>query len=53
MSFDTGNDYSGSDDGWQGTSEEELRRIAEGTKSLIKVFGVGGGGCNTINRLYR
>ncbi len=53
MSFDTGNDYSGSDDGWQGTSEEELRKIAEGTKSLIKVFGVGGGGCNTINRLYR
>ncbi len=41
------------EESWQGTSDEELHNFMEGRKSLIKVFGVGGAGSNTINGLYR
>jgi cell division protein FtsZ len=42
------------EDAWGqfGTSEEEIKQFAERTKSLIKVFGVGGGGSNTVTRLF-
>ena len=32
-------------------TDEELRRILEGLKTDIKIFGLGGGGCNTVSRL--
>ncbi len=40
-------------DDWKGTTEEELEEFAVGTGSTIKVFGMGGGGSNTVTRLYR
>ncbi|MCL4329354.1 MAG: cell division protein FtsZ [Candidatus Thermoplasmatota archaeon] len=40
-------------DAWKGTSDEELESFIESRKSLIKVFGVGGGGSNTVDRLFR
>ncbi|MCL4315209.1 MAG: cell division protein FtsZ [Candidatus Thermoplasmatota archaeon] len=40
-------------DEWTGTSEEELEKYAGASQALIKVFGVGGGGSNTINRLFK
>ena len=38
---------------WKGTSDDELEQFAIGTGSTIKVFGMGGGGSNTVTRLYR
>lgn len=33
-------------------NEEELTKILERSKAKIRVVGVGGGGCNTIERMY-
>ena len=33
------------------SDDEELKQILEGLKTTIKVFGCGGGGCNTVNRI--
>ena len=41
------------DNEWLGTSEEEIRKYAERTYSIIKVFGLGGAGSNSITRLYK
>ncbi len=38
---------------WIGTSDEELQKFVSASQSMIRVFGVGGGGSNTINRLYK
>ncbi|MCL4334576.1 MAG: cell division protein FtsZ [Candidatus Thermoplasmatota archaeon] len=38
---------------WEGTSEAEIEAFASRTSNLIKVFGLGGAGSNTITRLYR
>ena len=38
---------------WIGTSDEELQKFVNASQSKIKVFGVGGGGSNTINRLFK
>jgi cell division GTPase FtsZ len=35
-----------------GDLDEEIKKYLEYAKVNIKVVGVGGGGCNTINRLY-
>jgi cell division protein FtsZ len=32
--------------------DEELKKIIEGLQVSIKIFGCGGGGCNTINRCW-
>ncbi|MFW5983857.1 MAG: cell division protein FtsZ [Halobacteria archaeon] len=34
------------------TSDEELREVLEDLKTTITVVGCGGGGCNTINRMF-
>jgi len=34
-----------------GSDDEELEKVLEGLKTCIKIFGCGGGGCNTINRI--
>ena len=34
-----------------GADDAELERILSGLRTNIKIFGVGGGGCNTIDRL--
>jgi len=33
------------------SDDEELENVLKGLKTTIKVFGCGGGGCNTVNRL--
>ena len=33
------------------SEDAELEKILTGLKTNIKIFGLGGGGCNTINRL--
>ena len=33
-------------------SEEELRALLESLQPRIRVYGVGGAGCNAINRLF-
>lgn len=38
---------------WIGTSEDEIEMYASRTSSLIKIFGLGGAGSNTISRLHR
>jgi cell division protein FtsZ len=45
--------YSEPTDEFKGTSEDELEQYAVGSGSTIRVLGMGGGGSNTINRLYR
>ncbi|MFG1460274.1 MAG: cell division protein FtsZ [Thermoplasmataceae archaeon] len=45
-------DYEYTED-FKGTSDEELDQFAVGTGATIKVFGMGGGGSNSVNRLYR
>src|SRR3989442_13799434 len=34
-----------------GADDQELERILSGLRTNIKIVGVGGGGCNTIDRL--
>ncbi len=51
MSYhDPDNEYS---DGFTGSTDEEIDQFAIGTGSTIRVLGMGGGGSNTIHRLYR
>ncbi len=38
---------------WKGTSEDEIDMYASRASSLIKIFGLGGAGSNTISRLHR
>lgn len=38
---------------WVGTSEDEIEAYASRASSLIKIFGLGGAGSNTISRMYR
>ncbi len=38
---------------WKGTSEDEIEMYASRASSLIKIFGLGGAGSNSISRLYR
>lgn len=38
---------------WKGTSEDEIEMYASRASSLIKIFGLGGAGSNTISRLFR
>ncbi len=38
---------------WVGTSDDEIDMFASRASSLIKIFGLGGAGSNTISRLFR
>lgn len=38
---------------WVGTSEDEIEMYASRASSLIKIFGLGGAGSNTISRLHK
>jgi len=36
----------------QAPNEEELNKILENSKARIRVIGIGGGGCNTVERMH-
>ncbi len=49
---ETGGSDASTDDVDARTSDEELQEVLEDLKTTITVVGCGGGGCNTINRMF-